>query len=274
MDRTPDDLCGVGAAAWAGLPVLTARTRLLPATPADHEPLRAAGLEDGTVTALLGQAVPAWDQRQAQIRTIISTRDGSILGLSILAVQRDEGRLELVPDTGGWWTDEVKKRLFRQGFEALGLQTLRCGDVIVSRADWQTRHRARPQLLVVAAALIDGDSRVLLTSRPEGKSMAGLWEFPGGKVHEGETAEDALIRELREELAVEVGAGCLAPLTFASHDYDDFHLLMPVFAVRNWQGTPQPLEGQSLRWLRADQLSTLPMPPADLPLVAQLRLWL
>ncbi len=231
------------------------------------------GVDEAPLTALLAQTAPAWDQRQAQIRTVVNTRDSSILGLSILAVQGDEGRLELLP-AAGWWADEIKKRLLRHAFVALGLNSLRCGDVIVSRADWQTRHQARPQLLVVAAALIDGDNRVLLTSRPEGKSMAGLWEFPGGKVHDGETVEDALIRELREELAVEVGAGCLAPLTFASHDYDDFHLLMPVFAVRNWQGTPQPLEGQSLRWLRVDQLSSLPMPPADLPLVAQLRLWL
>lgn len=128
-----------------------------------------------------------------------------------------------------------------------------------------------PTVLVVAVALVDIDNRVLIAKRPEGKSMAGLWEFPGGKVGEGELPEAALIRELREELGIDVTESCLAPLTFASHCYDDFHLLMPVFVCRVWKGTPQPHEGQELKWARPTRLADYPMPPADVPLVAMLR---
>lgn len=126
-------------------------------------------------------------------------------------------------------------------------------------------------VLVAAVALIDADGRVLLAQRPEGKSMAGLWEFPGGKVEPGETPEAALIRELREELAIETGARCLAPLSFASHSYEDFHLLMPLFACRRWEGQVQSQEGQTLKWAFAAELSKFPMPPADLPLIPVLR---
>ena len=129
-------------------------------------------------------------------------------------------------------------------------------------------------LLVSAAALIDADGRVLLAQRPEGKSLAGLWEFPGGKVEPGETPEAALIRELREELGIDTFASCLAPLTFASHSYPDFHLLMPLFACRKWQGIPQGREGQRLAWVKPAALRDYPMPPADLPLIAILRDWL
>ena len=131
-----------------------------------------------------------------------------------------------------------------------------------------------PLLLVAAVALIDADGRILLAQRPPGKSMEGLWEFPGGKVEAGETPEAALIRELREELGIDTHASCLAPLTFASHGYEGFHLLMPLFACRRWQGTPHPREGQQLAWVRAQDLRTYPMPPADLPLVPVLRDWL
>jgi 8-oxo-dGTP diphosphatase len=126
-------------------------------------------------------------------------------------------------------------------------------------------------LLVVAAALIDADGRVLLARRPPGKSMAGLWEFPGGKVGDGETPEAALVRELKEELGLDLAHACLAPLTFASHRYPEFHLLMPLYAARNWKGTPSPREGQELAWVRPLKMSDYPMPPADLPLVAMLR---
>ncbi len=129
-------------------------------------------------------------------------------------------------------------------------------------------------LLVTAVALIDADGRVLLAERPAGKSLAGLWEFPGGKVEPGETPEVALIRELREELGIDTWKSCLAPLTFASHSYADFHLLMPLFACRRWQGTPAPHEGQRLAWVRARDLKDYPMPPADLPLIPILRDWL
>ncbi len=129
-------------------------------------------------------------------------------------------------------------------------------------------------VLVSAVALIDVDGRVLLAQRPEGKSMAGLWEFPGGKVEEGETPEVALIRELHEELGIETWSSCLAPLTFASHSYADFHLLMPLFACRKWEGTPRPREEQTLKWVRAQDLRNYPMPPADIPLIPILRDWL
>jgi 8-oxo-dGTP diphosphatase len=129
-------------------------------------------------------------------------------------------------------------------------------------------------ILVSAVALIDVDGRVLLAQRPEGKSMAGLWEFPGGKVEQGETPEVALIRELHEELGIETWSSCLAPLTFASHSYADFHLLMPLFACRKWEGTPRPREEQTLKWVRAQDLRNYPMPPADIPLIPILRDWL
>ena len=125
-------------------------------------------------------------------------------------------------------------------------------------------------LLVVACALVDPDNRILIAQRPEGKALAGLWEFPGGKVDPGESPEDALIRELREELGVETKTACLAPLTFASHAYPDFHLLMPLYVCRRWTGIPESREGQALKWVRAKALRDYPMPPADEPLVAPL----
>lgn len=132
-------------------------------------------------------------------------------------------------------------------------------------------NRAPPLVLVAAVVLIDPDGRVLLAQRPEGKAMAGLWEFPGGKVDPGETPEAALIRELAEELGIDVTASCLAPFTFASYTYPDFHLLMPLYVCRKWSGIPMAREGQRLRWVRPTQLAEYPMPPADKPLVAMLR---
>lgn len=129
-------------------------------------------------------------------------------------------------------------------------------------------------VLVSAVALVDVDGRVLLAQRPEGKSMAGLWEFPGGKVEPGETPEAALIRELHEELGIETWQSCLAPLTFASHSYEAFHLLMPLFACRKWEGIPQSREGQTLAWVRPARLRDYPMPAADVPLIPILRDWL
>ncbi len=124
--------------------------------------------------------------------------------------------------------------------------------------------------LVVACALIDADNRVLVTQRPEGKALAGLWEFPGGKLEAGERPEAALIRELHEELGIVVKEPCLAPLTFASHGYDDFHLLMPLFVCRRWEGLPRSAEGQAMKWVRPGKLRDLAMPPADLPLIPPL----
>jgi len=130
---------------------------------------------------------------------------------------------------------------------------------------------SKPVILVVACALIDPDHRVLIAQRPEGKSMAGLWEFPGGKIEKDETPEEALIRELTEELGIDITVACLAPLTFASHAYEDFHLMMPLYVCRRWAGQVIPREGQTLKWVLANQLSRFPMPPADLPLIPHLR---
>jgi 8-oxo-dGTP diphosphatase len=128
----------------------------------------------------------------------------------------------------------------------------------------------RPLLLVVACALVDVDRRVLIAQRPEGKAMAGLWEFPGGKVEPGETPEAALIRELQEELGIETKEACLAPLSFVSHAYDSFHLVMPLYVCRKWRGEPAPREHQALKWVRPTALRDYPMPPADEPLIAPL----
>ncbi|MDX1737358.1 MAG: 8-oxo-dGTP diphosphatase MutT [Alphaproteobacteria bacterium] len=142
---------------------------------------------------------------------------------------------------------------------------------------WQAGERdqsgkaSKDIILVVAVALIDADGRVLIAKRPEGKSMAGLWEFPGGKVDPGETPENALIRELHEELGIDTRTSCLAPLSFASHEYEDFHLLMPLFVCRMWEGEPHAKEGQELAWVRPVRLMDYPMPPADIPLIAMLR---
>lgn len=130
---------------------------------------------------------------------------------------------------------------------------------------------ALPILTVVAVALVDADGRVLLAQRPQGKAMAGLWEFPGGKIHAGESPEAALIRELKEEIDIDVTEACLAPFTFASHRYESFHLLMPLYVCRRWKGTLRPREGQTLAWVRPAKLGEYPMPPADKPLVAMLQ---
>mmetsp|Transcript_27405 Transcript_27405/g.50419 ORF Transcript_27405/g.50419 Transcript_27405/m.50419 type:complete len:133 (+) Transcript_27405:7669-8067(+) len=129
-------------------------------------------------------------------------------------------------------------------------------------------------VLVAAVALIDVDGRILLAQRPKGKSMAGMWEFPGGKIEAGETPEVALVRELKEELGIDTWESCLAPLTFASHSYEGFHLLMPLFACRKWNGIPSALEGQTLAWVKAKDLRSYEMPPADIPLIPILRDWL
>ncbi len=128
----------------------------------------------------------------------------------------------------------------------------------------------KPLLLVAACALVDQDRRILIARRPAGKPMAGLWEFPGGKLEPGETPEDTVIREFAEELAVTIKKACLAPLTFASHDYPDFHILMPLFICRRWEGNPVAREAQDLKWVRANRLREFPMPPADEPLISHL----
>ena len=131
-----------------------------------------------------------------------------------------------------------------------------------------------PIVIVAAAAIIDADGRVLLAQRPQNKNMGGLWEFPGGKVEENETPESALIRELREELAIDTEKSCLAPLTFVSHRYDDFHILLMLYVCRKWQGSPAPQENNPITWVRPQKLKDYPMPAADKPLVAMLLDWL
>lgn len=131
-------------------------------------------------------------------------------------------------------------------------------------------HTSKPMVLVVACALVDADGRVLIAQRPEGKQLAGLWEFPGGKVETGETPEEAVVRELKEELGIETKVACLAPLTFASHSYESFHLLMPLFVCRRFWGTPVAKEHQALKWVRPREMRDYAMPEADIPLVAHL----
>ena len=151
----------------------------------------------------------------------------------------------------------------------------RCSEVqarifTLSKDTWQAQEDVKPKLLVAAVALIDGDGRVLMAQRPRGKSMAGLWEFPGGKVHDDETPEIALVRELKEELDIDISESCLAPFTFASHAYESFHLIMPLYLCRTWKGALTPMEGQTLQWVKPVRLGDFPMPPADIPLVAML----
>jgi len=129
----------------------------------------------------------------------------------------------------------------------------------------------QPLILVVAAALVDADGRVLIAQRPEGKSMAGLWEFPGGKIEADESPESALIRELHEELGIAVKEACLAPFTFTSHSYPNFHLLMPLYVCRRWDGIPEPRHHAALKWVRPKDMKNHPMPAADLPLIPMLR---
>jgi len=138
-------------------------------------------------------------------------------------------------------------------------------------AEFRRPDDAVETVLVVAVALVDADDRVLIAKRPEGKTMAGLWEFPGGKVNPGELPETALVRELLEELGIDITESCLAPVTFASHLYDNFHLLMPLYVCRVWEGTVEAREGQELKWVRPVRLGDYDMPPADAPLVAMLR---
>lgn len=147
-------------------------------------------------------------------------------------------------------------------------ETMNCADALA-----KPRPQAPPNMkvvLVAAVALIDPDNRVLIAQRPEGKSMAGLWEFPGGKVDEGETPEFALMRELEEELGIETRPSCYLPVGFASHTYDDFHLLMPLFVCRAWKNVPRAREHKALKWVKVQDLNQYPMPPADLPLIASL----
>lgn len=153
--------------------------------------------------------------------------------------------------------------------------TSMAGDGDLGQGCWQAETasagRGAPMLLVAAAALVDGDGRVLIARRPAGKAMAGLWEFPGGKLHAGETPEAALIRELHEELGIDTRQSCLAPIAFTSHAYEDFHLLMPLYVCRVWHGRPKARVHDALAWVRPARMVDYAMPPADAPLIGQLR---
>lgn len=273
----------------AVFPLLTTRLRIAPLTPADHPALAAAApdLDRQALSVALeqGNALPLCLRR---------VEDGHLIGLVTLTRQ----------DGGYTLSARIADDLQRQGYgsEALravldyALLTLhlpglsadipptaasladRLGfvrDGTTARIDAAAVRRltARRMVLVSAVVLVDADNRILLQQRPPGKQLAGLWEFPGGKVDPGETPEQALVRELQEELGIDTRSSCLAPLTFASHSYDDFHLLMPVYVCRQWQGQVRGQEGQTLAWVPVRKLRDYPMPPADIPLIPMLEMW-
>lgn len=273
----------------AVFPLLTARLRIAPLTAADH-PALAATAPDLDLPALC----VALEQGNALPLCLRRTDDDRLIGLITLIRKAGDYTLSA----------RIADDLQRQGYgsEALravldyALLTLhlpglsadipptaaglagRLGFVsngATARIDAAAVRRltARRMVLVSAVVLVDADNRILLQQRPPGKQLAGLWEFPGGKVDPGETPEQALVRELQEELGIDTRSSCLAPLTFASHSYDDFHLLMPVYVCRQWQGQVRGREGQTLAWVPVRKLRDYPMPPADIPLIPMLEMW-
>lgn len=241
---------------------------------------------DGTALGVIGLQIDRdghrgelgyWLRRDRWGEGLVSEAVRRLQRLAFRVLGLDGLIADVVPDNVG-----SERVLEKTGFTR-GCGTVGCavrGDTLaayrwtIDRQTWSLSWSARPMLLVTAVALVDVDGRVLLAQRPAGKSMAGLWEFPGGKIHIGETPESALIREMEEELGIDARESCLAPLTFASHDYDMFHLLMPLYVCRTWKGQVTAREGQQLIWVRPPRLSDYPMPPADVPLVALLRDWL
>jgi 8-oxo-dGTP diphosphatase len=191
--------------------------------------------------------------------------------LEARAIKDNHGSAAVLRRIGFRQTGEGSDSFLARGGEHPVWQFEATRDDIFSDAEPARQDGDRPMVLVAACALIDADGRVLLARRPEGKAMAGLWEFPGGKIHPGETPEAALIRELKEELGIDVSAACLAPFAFASHAYERFHLLMPLYLCRRWKGAPAARENQVLAWVRPQKLADYPMPPADKPLIPLLR---
>lgn len=189
--------------------------------------------------------------------------------LTATALVDNAGSLRVLEKSGFAFTGQEMRVSVARG----GRLAVRLAEIDAAGFDAWRKSRLKT-VLVAAVALVDADNRVLLARRPPGKSMAGLWEFPGGKVDPGETPERALIRELDEELGIDVTGSCLAPLAFASHGYQDFHLLMPLYVCRQWKGTPTPREGQELAWVAPARLRDYPMPPADIPLIPILQTWL
>jgi 8-oxo-dGTP diphosphatase len=271
MDPTAPEGCAGAGRGWSGQPLDTAHLRLRAAAP---DALRLIAEERLSGRPIGGFAIDFQAPDRAVLRA--SWQDSAFA--ADLAGESLRRCLRMLFDNFGVGSVEADFSAENQDLTALLLShrfEMRANRrPILSRDAWLQQRAARQILLVAAAALIDEDGRVLLTRRPEGKAMAGQWEFPGGKLAPGETPEQALIRELREELAIDVTPACLAPLAFASHDYDHFHLLMPLFALRQWSGRPVAQEGQALAWVAKDRLGDYPMPPADIPLVAQLRDWL
>jgi 8-oxo-dGTP diphosphatase len=240
----------------------------------DREPVGLIGLElEGPGEAEVGFWIgkPFWRRGYASeaLKAVIehAFRKVGLSSLIAMAVPENRASIRVQEKAGLTYTGmaetEAPARGGKHKVERRALE----------QAQWQ-KHRAQsalPILLVVAVGLIDADGRVLLAQRPKGKSMAGLWEFPGGKLQEGESPEEALVRELKEELGIDTSESCLAPIAFASHRYEKFHLLMPLYVCRVWKGTPHPHEGQTLAWVRPQKLADYPMPPADLPLIPVLQ---
>jgi 8-oxo-dGTP diphosphatase len=271
MDLTEPDGCAGAGRGWAGNPLETAHLRLRAVA---REPLRAV-IEN----RLTGEQIGAFTiDFHAGRRAHLTARWCDQALRDGYAAESLRRCLRMLFDNFGIGLVEAdffaENQAIIDFYLELGFRADAAGRLQLTRENWALWRAGRTILSVVSAALIDVDGRVLLARRPEGKSMAGQWEFPGGKLAPGESPEEALIRELREELAIDVTASCLAPLAFASHDYDHFHLVMPLFALRQWSGRPIPQEGQSLAWVAKDRLADYPMPPADIPLVAQLRDWM
>lgn len=273
----------------AVFPLQTARLWIAPPTPADRSAFAATGLGDlipGFADGEDGQSLPlclhrTGDDRLAGLMSL-SAEDG-VYSLSAVIAEDLRGQ--------GYGTEALRAvleyALLTLHIPALTVTAPARAETLLQRlgftgavtqatitADAVRRLTARKMVLVSAVVLVDADNRILLQQRPPGKQLAGLWEFPGGKVDPGETPEQALVRELQEELGIDTRNSCLAPLTFASHSYDDFHLLMPVYVCRNWQGQVRGQEGQALAWVPVRKLREYPMPPADIPLIPILEMWL
>lgn len=266
----PEVGCWSAGIGWAGQPLDTAHLRLSPHgdTASRHFAVRA---EDRLTSAEIGRFdISLNDVESAEILVYFAPDAGT----RDFAAESLRRCLRMLFSNFGVALVRAENRTPEQAFAEVFHQLGFDAGMVLEAAKWAEIRHSRKHVWVVAAALIDADGRVLLAQRPAGKAMAGQWEFPGGKIEPQETPEHALIRELHEELGIDVTESCLAPIAFVSHDYDHFHLLMPLYAIRQWRGQPSAREGQVLAWVSKDRFNAYPMPPADIPLVAQLRDWL